>query len=123
MFERLDLLYKLDVPNHLGGLGDLIVRRYARRLANRPPSVGARIKEPGRTVEVACFLRYCLFTATDQAILMIQRRVADLWRQASSQVVIYGNNVQQCEDLDAVRKFKPNAAIGSWVWQAALWAA
>ena len=35
----------------------------------RPPSVGARIKEPRRTLEVACFLRYCLLTATDQGIL------------------------------------------------------
>ena len=86
VFERIDLLYSLDVHKHLGKLSDLIVRRYARQLANRPPSVGARIKEPRRTVEVACFLRYCLFTTTDQAILMIQRRVADLWRMAREQV-------------------------------------
>ncbi len=86
VFERLDLLYSLDVHTHLGNLSDLIVRRYARQLANRPPSVGARIKEPRRTVEVACFLRYCLFTTTDQAILMIQRRVTDLWRMAREEV-------------------------------------
>jgi hypothetical protein len=65
VFERIDLLYSLDVHKHLGDVSDLIVRRYARQLANRPPSVGARIKEPRRTVEVACFLRYCLFTTTD----------------------------------------------------------
>ncbi len=86
VFERLDLLYSLDVHKHLEDLSDLIVRRYARQLANRPPSVGARIKEPRRTVEVACFLRYCLFTTTDQAILMIQRRVTDLWRMAREEV-------------------------------------
>ncbi len=86
VFERIDLLYSLDVHKHLGDLSDLIVRRYARQLANRPPSVGARIKEPRRTVEVACFLRYCLFTTTDQAILMIQRRVTDLWRMAREEV-------------------------------------
>jgi TnpA family transposase len=86
VFERIDLLYSLDVHKHLGNLSDLIVRRYARQLANRPPSVGARIKEPRRTVEVACFLRYCLFTTTDQAILMIQRRVTDLWRMAKEEV-------------------------------------
>ena len=86
MFERIDLLYSLDVHKHLGDFSDLIVRRYARQLANRPPSVGARIKEPRRTVEVACFLRYCLFTTTDQAILMIQRRVTDLWRLAKEEV-------------------------------------
>ena len=86
VFERIDLLYSLDVHKHLGIMSDLIVRRYARQLANRPPSVGARIKEPRRTMEVACFLRYCLFTTTDQAILMIQRRVTDLWRMAREEV-------------------------------------
>jgi hypothetical protein len=53
VFERIDLLYSLDVHMHLGDLSDLIVRRYARQLANRPPSVGARIKEPRRTVPTA----------------------------------------------------------------------
>ena len=85
VFERLDLLYSLDVDKHLIDLSDITVRRYARQLANRPPSAGARIKEPRRTVEVACFLRSCLFTTTDQAILMIQRRVTDLWRLAREQ--------------------------------------
>jgi len=86
VFERIDLLYSLDVHKHLVDLSDITVRRYARQLASRPPSVGARIKEPRRTVEVACFLRYCLFTTTDQAILMVQRRVADLWRMATEEV-------------------------------------
>ena len=86
VFERIDLLYRLDVHKHLVDLSDITVRRYARQLASRPPSVGARIKEPRRTVEVACFLRYCLFTTTDQAILMIQRRVTDLWRMAREEV-------------------------------------
>ena len=86
VFERIELLYALDVHKHLDDLSGLIVRRYARRLASRPPSAGARIKEPARTVEVACFLRYCLFTSTDQAILMIQRRVADLWRTVAAGV-------------------------------------
>src|SRR3546814_16809632 len=74
VFERIELLYALNVHKHLDDLSGLIVRRYARRLASRPPSVGARIKEPARTVEVGCFLRHCLFTSTDQAILMVQRR-------------------------------------------------
>ena len=86
VFERIELLYALNVHKHLDVLSGLIVRRYARRLASRPPSVGARIKEPARTVEVACFLRHCLFTSTDQAILMVQRRVADLWRTVAAGV-------------------------------------
>lgn len=68
VIERIELLYALDVHKYLGNLPDLIVRRYARRLAPRPPSAGAKIKEPARTVEVACFLRYCLLSATDQLI-------------------------------------------------------
>ena len=86
VFERIDLLYELQVHQHLADVSEVVVRRYARQLANRPPSVGARIKEPRRTLEVACFLRHCLLSATDQVILMIQRRVADLWRQAREEV-------------------------------------
>ena len=86
VLERIDLLYDLQAHKHLGGIPDLVLRRYARRLISRPPSAGAKIKEPARTVEVACFLRYCLYTATDQLILMVQRRIADLWRQAAANV-------------------------------------
>ncbi|WP_371436359.1 Tn3 family transposase [Polaromonas sp.] len=86
VLERINLLYGLDVHNHLADIPDLILRRYARRLVSRPPSAGAKIKEPARTVEIACFLRYCLFTTTDQLILMVQRRIADLWRQAAAEV-------------------------------------
>ena len=35
-------------------------------------------------MEVAYFLRYCLAATTDQLILMVQRRIADLWRQAAA---------------------------------------
>lgn len=37
VFERIELLYSLDVHKHLDNLPGLIVRRYARRLASRPP--------------------------------------------------------------------------------------
>jgi hypothetical protein len=83
VLERITFLTDLGLDQHLGELNDVLVRRYARRMATRPPSISARIKEPARTVEMACFLRYCLLTATDQFILMFQRRVADLWRQCA----------------------------------------
>jgi hypothetical protein len=86
VFERIQCLYSLEVHRHLLEVPDTLLRRYARQLASRPPSAGARIKEPMRTVEVACFLRYCLLASTDQLILMVRRRVADLWRQASTAV-------------------------------------
>ena len=36
-------------------------------------------------------MRYCLFTTTDQLILMVQRRIADLWRQAAAEVPVTVN--------------------------------
>ncbi len=83
VLERIDDLYAANVHQYLKKFPDLILRRYARRFASRTPSASARIKEPARTVEIACFLRYCLLTATDQLIVMVQRRIADLWRQAA----------------------------------------
>ncbi|MDM0071484.1 Tn3 family transposase [Variovorax sp. J31P207] len=86
VLERIAFLTDLGVDRHLGDLNDVLVRRYARRMAGRPPSVSARIKEPARTLELSCFLRYCLLTATDQIIFMFQRRVADLWHHCADGV-------------------------------------
>ena len=86
VLERITFLKGLGLDRHLGELNGTLVRRYARRMATRPPSVSERVKEPARTVELACFLRYCLLTTTDQFILMFQRRVTDLWRQCADEV-------------------------------------
>ena len=85
VLERIELLTSLKVDQHLAELPEAIVRRYARRLASRAPAVAARIAEPTRTLEVACFLRYCLMIGTDHLLWMVRRRVADLWRRASEQ--------------------------------------
>jgi hypothetical protein len=50
------------------------------------PQPEPRSKSQRAPWRVACFLRYCLFTTTDQLILMVQRRIADLWRQAAADV-------------------------------------
>ncbi|WP_455281354.1 DUF4158 domain-containing protein [Cupriavidus necator] len=86
VLERIEWLVGIGVACHPIGLNDVLVRRFTHRLAARSPSLSARIKEPARTLEVGCFLRYCLLTATDQLILMFQRRVADLWRQSADGV-------------------------------------
>lgn len=36
-----------------------------------------------RSIKTACFLRYCLLNATDRLLMMVRRRVADLWRRAA----------------------------------------
>ena len=99
VLERIAFLTELGVDRYLGDLNDVLVRRYARRMATRPPSVSARIEEPARTVEVACFLRYCLLTASDQLILMFQRRVADLWRQCADGVTASVDWAEQYQQL------------------------
>ena len=80
VLERIKLRYLLDVHKHLIDIPAAQLRRYAKRRASRAPAAGARIKEPGRTIEAACFLRYGLLAATDHLMLMVRRRVADLGR-------------------------------------------
>ncbi len=99
VLECIAFLTELGIDQHLGDLSDVLVRRYARRMAIRPPSVCARIKEPARTVEMACFLRYGLLTATDQLILMFQRRVADLGRRCAGGVTATVDWAQQYQQL------------------------
>ena len=84
MIERIESLYELRVHERMGDFPDDLLRRHARRLAGRPPSAGALIQEPARSVETACFLRYCLLLATDRLLMMVRRQVADLWRRAAT---------------------------------------
>jgi hypothetical protein len=119
VLERIAFLTELGVAQHLGDLNDILARRYARRMATRPPSISARIKEPARTVEMTCFLRYCLLTATDQLILMFQRRVADLWRHCADGVTAtidwaqqYQQLLQELADL-AAQETVPDAELRS----------
>ncbi|MGH8324709.1 MAG: Tn3 family transposase, partial [Steroidobacteraceae bacterium] len=113
LLERIDVLYQLDLQNHLRDVPDALLRRYARRLATRPPSIGARIKEPARTIEVACFLRYCLLVNTDRLLLMVRRRVADLWRrsaQDAKQVLTHWAELYQ-ELLGSVGQLASNTSL------------
>ena len=84
MIERVERLYSLRVHDHLADFPDDLLRRHARRLAGRPPSAGALIREPVRGIETACFLRYSLLTVTGRLLMMVRRRIADLWRRAAT---------------------------------------
>jgi hypothetical protein len=84
MIERIEQLYELRVNERMSDFAEDLLRRHARRLAGRPPSAGALIQEPGRSVETACFLRYCLLLATDRLLMMVRRQAADLWRPAAT---------------------------------------
>lgn len=97
------MLCSLDVHKHMANLSDLVVQRYARRLASRRPSAGAKIKEPARTLEIACVLRNCLLTATDQLMLM----VPDLWHQSAAGV---GDTVNWADLYQSLLEDRPHLA-------------
>lgn len=87
LFAKLDRLADLKVvrpwPDRLN---EALVRYYARRCANRPPSISKRIKARGRRLETACFMRYSLCTTTDQLLEMFRRWLKDLRNDAARQV-------------------------------------
>jgi TnpA family transposase len=83
VLERIGVLTRLGVSAHLTTVPDAVLGRYARRLASRAPAVAARVAEPARTIEVACFLRYTLLRTTDRLLLMVRRQVADMWGAAA----------------------------------------
>jgi hypothetical protein len=53
MIDRVERLYGLRVQEHLPDFPDHLLRRHARRLASRPPSAAALIREPVRRTLVA----------------------------------------------------------------------
>jgi len=83
VLDRIEVLKCLGVSAQLTSVPDAVLSRYAQRLVSRAPAVAARIAEPARTVEVACFLRYTLLRTTDRLLLMVRRQVADLWSAAA----------------------------------------
>lgn len=79
-FDRVGFLTQLQVPAYpLPPLSDHARRFYAAALSARAPSVGARVKEPRRTLEAVCYLQMTLMTATDNLLAMTRQRIADLW--------------------------------------------
>ncbi|MGC5209668.1 hypothetical protein, partial [Escherichia coli] len=67
-------------------INETLVRHYARRCANRPPSVSKRITSQSRRLETACFMRYALCSATDQLLAMFRRWAIEVITEAGRQV-------------------------------------
>ena len=59
---------------------------YARAMLRRKPAALRRLREPRRTVELACFLRWQLLQSTDTLLDLADHRIADLWRAARDRV-------------------------------------
>ena len=67
-----------DLP--LAGL-----EHFHRRVTSRKPATLLTIREPRRTLELACFLRLQLMRLTDMALDLVDRRIATQWREAREQ--------------------------------------
>ena len=59
---------------------------YARVMLRRKPAALRRLREPRRTVELACFLRWQLLRSTDTLLDLADHRIVDLWRAAREHV-------------------------------------
>ena len=88
-----ELLRKLDCLVELGvqvqwpdTCNEAIVRHYARRCADRKPSVSHRIQPAIRRLEAACFMRYALCSATDQLLSMLGDWIRKAIRTANDRV-------------------------------------
>src|SRR3954470_23384549 len=68
-----------DLP--LAGL-----EHFAKRLMSRKPAALARIKDPHRTIEVACFLRLTLLRLRDGNLTLLDHQIPALWRGARERV-------------------------------------
>lgn len=70
-----DRLTLSDLP-HAG------LEHFARRMMTRKPAALRRLKEPHRTIELACFLRHILLRLTDASLTLLDHQIAALWRDA-----------------------------------------
>lgn len=58
------------------------LEHFARRVTVRRPRALATIKEPRRTLELACFLRLQLLRLTDKTLTLVDSQIARHWREA-----------------------------------------
>ena len=87
LFRKIDHLVELGVrATWPDTCNEAIVRHYARRCANRKPSVSHRIQSAIRRLEAACFMRYALCSATDQLLSMLGDRIRKAIRTANDRV-------------------------------------
>ena len=82
------------------------LEHFNRQVLARRPAVIATIKEPRRTIELACFLRLQLMRVTDTGLTLVDNRIAAQWRDARDRAL--GN---QAARLQRFRGLIGNLAI------------
>jgi hypothetical protein len=62
------------------------LKHFARRMMSRKAATLARIKDPHRTIEIACFLRLGLLQLSDASLTLLDHQIAAQWRGARERV-------------------------------------
>lgn len=83
---RVELLKELGAEQLDLGISLAALTHYARPLQYRKPSKLHQVRNEVLEIEIACFLRLQLLRHSDTAADLIDRRIADLWRQAKDRV-------------------------------------
>lgn len=68
------------------------LEHFAKRMKTRKPAALGRLKDPHRTIEIACFLRLNLLRLTDASLDLVDHQIAALWRGARQRVEDSGVN-------------------------------
>ncbi|MDG0854458.1 Tn3 family transposase [Roseateles puraquae] len=94
-FEKIEYLTALGVAGQWPAqINESATRFYGQRRGNRPPSISARITGVRRTIEVGCFLRYALCTASDQMLEMLRRWIRKMVNKAGKETAPQYNEAQ-----------------------------
>ena len=62
------------------------LKHFARRIMSRKAAALTRIKDPHRTIEIACFLRLRLLQLSDASLTLLDHQIAAQWRGARERV-------------------------------------
>ena len=106
LFRKIEHLVKLGAHERWPETcNEAIVRHFARRCANRKPSVSTRIQSSVRRLEAACFMRYALCTATDQLLSMLGDWIRKAIRTANDRVAASRPDLKAliCDFAEAVK--------------------
>ena len=52
------------------------LEHFSRRMTSREPAALTRIKDPHRTIDVACFLHLTMLRVTDASLTLLDHRIA-----------------------------------------------
>jgi TnpA family transposase len=63
------------------------LEHFSRQLTMRKPAAMSSIREPRRTLELACFIRLQLMHLTDTALILVDHLIAFQWREAKDAAV------------------------------------